>query len=350
MKKLILLFISLLTAGIATSQIVITSAEVVGQGDVVVQAYDDDPDPSIQPGDAGANISWDFSALVEGEVDTLHFINPDDTPYGGEYPSANLAMTISDSGYFYMEKNSDKMAWIGMVTDFDTLGMMNVPVVPEDIVADFDMEYGNTLDESFYLLLQFEGTVPQVDSIRMKMTTESSSEIDAWGEVTLPMGTYNALRVHETATSTDSIWIKTALGWTFTSATESSSESYSWWSDDPGTGFVLATLSMDEEDRQATNVTYMKTEVIQDVEEVAFNAEDVNVFPNPVSDVLNISFTQEMNGAIQIIDLTGRTVESRNINSTFMSVDLANEPEGIYFYRILNEADMPLHTGKVVKK
>lgn len=336
-------------AGLNYGQISITSAEIVGAGDVIIQANDENPDASIVPGDAGANVEWDFSALAETGVDTLNFLDPDQTPYGGDFPEANLAMTVTDSGYFYMNKNTQQMAWIGMVMEMDTLGQVNTEVVPEDVVAEFPMEFGNMYSGSHYIMFELASEEPSIDSIRLKMSTEKSNEVDAWGQVTLPMGTYNALRVHETRTTIDSIWIKTFIGWTYAYSFQSESESYSWWSDDEGTGFVIATLSMENE-TDVSSATYMKNEVIGNIGEQGFSEFNLKTYPNPVKSQCNILVSENLHGKIQILDLAGQVIAQKRIDGDQVSFQMGDIPSGLYIYEIISDNGQQLNTGKIVKR
>ena len=349
MRKFTLLILGIIATMVTYGQISITSAEIIGAGDVIIQANDEDPDASIVPGDAGANIEWDFSALAETSLDTLNFMDPDQTPYGGDFPEANLAMTVTDSGYFYMNKNTQQMSWIGMVMEIDTLGMIMADVVPEDVVAEFPIEFGNMYSGSHYIMFDLESDEPEIDSIRFKMSTEKSNEVDAWGQVTLPMGTFNALRVHETRTTIDSIWVKTAIGWMFTYSFQSESESYSWWSDDPGTGFVIATLDMENE-TEVSSATYMKTEVIGDIHELGFESYNLNAYPNPVENRLNISLSKDFDGLVKVMDLTGQTVKEKQISGDQVILKMEDLPSGLYIYEVSKNSGLRVYTGKIVKR
>jgi hypothetical protein len=81
-KTLVFLSALLLIPLLSASQIVITSDEILGIGDEVVQAFDNSPDPTVVPGDPGENIFWDFSALFADEIDTLNFMDPASTQIG----------------------------------------------------------------------------------------------------------------------------------------------------------------------------------------------------------------------------------------------------------------------------
>ncbi len=350
MRKLILLLFGLLIGHFSYSQIVVTSTEVVGEGDIVIQSNDEDPDPSILPGEAGAGMNWDFSALAETSLDSMHFVDPSQTPFGGQFPDANLAIDVSDSGYLYVQKNASWMALLGMAIEIDTLGEVRADVTPPQSMVEFPLEYGSTYSGTSNMMFSFDYSQPGVDSIRIKMTTAENREADAWGQMTIPMGTYNVLRVHQTATMTDSIWIKTAFtGWTFVSSFVTNVESYNWWSTDAGTGFVIASLSLDEA-RSIESATYMKSEVTQGTSEFMIDDQAVAIYPNPVENRFNVEFEGDYAGRVQLIDLTGRILEQKELEGRKTSLDMSGMKQGVYFYRILSTDNEAMRTGKLVKR
>jgi hypothetical protein len=61
------------------------------------------------------------------------------------------------------------------------------------------------------------------------------------------------------------------------------------------------------------------------------------VYPNPASDVINISMKNELtNAKVSIVDAMGRVVLNQSIDNDFVSLDVAGLEEGIYFVKIAN--------------
>ncbi|MES2763436.1 MAG: SBBP repeat-containing protein [Bacteroidota bacterium] len=76
------------------------------------------------------------------------------------------------------------------------------------------------------------------------------------------------------------------------------------------------------------------------------STNDINIFPNPSSGLFNVASKIAIH-EIQIINLLGETVHSSTLNSERASIDLRNEPKGVYFYRIMHEERI-LSSGKIV--
>jgi len=81
---------------------------------------------------------------------------------------------------------------------------------------------------------------------------------------------------------------------------------------------------------------------------------DLNVFPNPVSQLLNIETTvsEAYQTTIDLISASGQTIQSKKItlqkgfNSSQMNV--SNVPTGMYFLRIYNNDNSRLQKVNII--
>jgi hypothetical protein len=72
------------------------------------------------------------------------------------------------------------------------------------------------------------------------------------------------------------------------------------------------------------------------------------LYPNPASDILNIEFSQVyQNATFQLMDIGGKIVLEKQLNSNFQSINITAIPAGTYVYRIFNEDGLD-ERGKVV--
>ncbi|MDP5028401.1 MAG: T9SS type A sorting domain-containing protein, partial [Flavobacterium sp.] len=72
-----------------------------------------------------------------------------------------------------------------------------------------------------------------------------------------------------------------------------------------------------------------------------------SAYPNPVKDVLNISYTSEIS-SVRVINMIGQEVLSRNINATSSQVDMSHLSAGTYIVNVtVGDA---IKTLKVVKQ
>ena len=71
------------------------------------------------------------------------------------------------------------------------------------------------------------------------------------------------------------------------------------------------------------------------------------IFPNPVKDILNISFT-EMISKIEVHNMLGQIVQSQNVNANESRIDMSSLATGTYLVRVT--IDTNVKTFKVIKE
>lgn len=77
--------------------------------------------------------------------------------------------------------------------------------------------------------------------------------------------------------------------------------------------------------------------------EKVVKVENLNVYPNPVVDVLNISFTSFESVPVTVTDMNGRDVYNEVVSAS-VQVDMSFLPSGVYIAKINNE------TKRVIKQ
>jgi len=74
-------------------------------------------------------------------------------------------------------------------------------------------------------------------------------------------------------------------------------------------------------------------------------ASGLKVMPNPSNGVFNVNV--DKNYSLQVADITGKIVLNQELSTSANSVDLTNFSNGIYFFRLSNDATV--ETFKVIK-
>lgn len=86
------------------------------------------------------------------------------------------------------------------------------------------------------------------------------------------------------------------------------------------------------------------------VEEVFFNGEEINVYPNPAENLVNISVSQAINnGVLSVTDMNGREVMAQTVSGTTFSVDASSLKAGNYVV-VLKQDNSILGRKTFVKK
>ena len=82
------------------------------------------------------------------------------------------------------------------------------------------------------------------------------------------------------------------------------------------------------------------------IEETANNI--FNVYPNPAIDVINVTFTENFNGSVSILNVTGKEVMTSTVNGAQHSVSTDGLSSGVYYVKV-NDG-MTSQIAKVVVK
>ena len=72
---------------------------------------------------------------------------------------------------------------------------------------------------------------------------------------------------------------------------------------------------------------------------------DISVYPNPTTTEVTINFGKAARYAVQLCNTLGEVLAQTQINSTTLSLNISNEPKGIYFITVTDEA-----RNKVIRK
>ena len=93
-------------------------------------------------------------------------------------------------------------------------------------------------------------------------------------------------------------------------------------------------------------VDYSCDSIIVDTEDPVF--VNINVFPNPANDVLNIGFDEDFTGLIEIIDIPGRVILSNYQNEkNILQFDISSLAKGIYYIKL--NTDKGIYVRKFIK-
>lgn len=342
-----LLSVSFMAACIsASAQITVTQADIASIGTVVKQARDSVP--TVMPGPAGANQTWNFSTLMSHEVDTLTFTNPAWTPNAASFPSSNLAVVFSpqfgNPGVSYLNSSPTGLWVLGegdqsMILDYN----------PDQLLIPFPATYGTNYTNTYsYTMKQAYTGFPGIDSIMFKETTSKTGNFDGWGNLTTPLGTFATIRSKDLEVMTDSVWIHSTgpfppAGWTFSQASKDTTYRFGWWAN--GVGFPLAQIDssrtggiMEADWLQASPATTSMAPLTSE--------NGVSLYPNPANSFVNIVIPDNDANALTIYDASGRAVRTVSLSSNYTLISTEDLPAGMYFYVTTGKSVNTSYRGK----
>jgi len=340
-----LLFATLLCApSVVLAQISIDEADMPSTGDTL--QYSVGFDIGIDVDDTGPNHIWDFSNLFPISMSADTFVSVSSTPFLYQfffnnqflYPAHNateavkgtdidLAGTTFDNLYDYYKNDggSYKKVGFGATINGIPLSIRNVPI---DHVYMFPLNYGN-VDSSYS---EFAVAVPLLGFYGSNQWRHN--EVDGWGSITTPYGTFDAIRVKSTINATDTIYID-ALQFGLSIPRPETVE-YKWLAQNEGipvleinTLFgIPTTIKYKDDDDFSTSIA-------------SSQEEDLHLYPNPAKDQLNFRVGQDQLGAtIEVFDMNGRLVEQSIAYELQNELDLSTLPTGQYVLRMISRSEV----------
>lgn len=342
MKKTFTFLTLMLVALIASAQVTITSDNVAAIGATVKQANDTLVESAAFL-DVTGNADFDFSDLQTHTETTMNFIATAGTPFEDDYPSANIC-AVQDSGfYIYLRKDMEALSLIGTAGEFD-LGFdtldLNIRFDPAQILLQFPATEGDSYSYVTSNAIIVPGAIlgqPGIDSLALRTTSTVSVNIDAYGMVTTPLGTYDCIRVREEVVSFDTTEAKLFGFWTTVDAAEVGDSTYvhSFWTNSNGLGFPLVQVDVDIFG-MVVNKTWLSDFTTSTKE--TFESVHFDVFPNPAVEYLQVQMEENFEGTICLTDFNGRTIVKQPFSGYSERLNVSAYPAGQYLLSLVNDA------------
>lgn len=89
--------------------------------------------------------------------------------------------------------------------------------------------YGSSFSAPFRYEFAFDGSALGADSILIISNGVANGDIDAFGDITVPAGTFPTLRQRTVTTSIDSVFVKAFGTFFLVNEQRDTSISYAWW-------------------------------------------------------------------------------------------------------------------------
>ncbi len=343
--KIALLAFTAVFCSYAQAQISITRNEMPQSGDTV-RVMNATVPASIGPRLAatGASFNWDFSDLEPTTDELLSYRLGIQTPYfyfltayGTQVQdNLNLFVVNLEQLYDFYNLNNSRFAVTGK--GFTVTGLP-LPAFFSDP------------DEVFFLPLTFQRSDSSTFAFSLNIPTVGEyrsrggrkTEVDGWGTIKTPEGTFECLRVKSTVRTLDSITFN-GLNIGIPVRTE---VQYYWLAKDQKAPVLKATGTSFFGQFTPTTLQYRYTApVFAPPIKVPVEVGKVLLYPNPVSEILYLA----VNGidridAVQMFDEYGRLVKVVEGNSP-AGIDIRDLQSGLYSLRVYGQ--FGVYTEKVV--
>ena len=343
--KLHILLLALGISSVSMSQITITRADFADGGDTVRMSVASDPGVDFSL--TGANYTWNFSNLVPNSQELVNFkamaqastlasftfgtFAPPKyqaTNFGSstDLPLAQLtaALPISITDVNLFSKNSnDSITSVGY--SFVVQGT-EVPFKSDTIETryKFPMNYGNVYTSRGYSNLDLN---PFTNAIWRQHKTRASN-VDGWGTITTPYGTFDALRITHYITEFDSIQIEIAGNATWIPIPVPDQVVHEWWAENQ----LEPVLRVEQSDILG-NLTVTKVEYRDSYNPALASVEkhqlDIGVYPNPTTDQLIVQL-DDARAFYSVIDVEGSILLEGTFVALSNQLDVSSLSNGNY--------------------
>ena len=355
------------------AQITVTSSSFPAANDTLRYALDDRPALDVQSlyTPPGGPQTWDLSKLVARSVSSQVFRAASVGKNASSYPGAELVVVDAIRETYYNVTNTrfENMGYAGVdpfglglnarfkllpayterraTMNFFDINVANSAIIQGFAVSDLPEVIKNNLPLSATL----------IDSIRVRLTFSRNDVVDAYGTLKLPFAQYNVLREKRTEYISTRVDVHTFLGWldatdlivnqnaSFASVLGVDTLiSHNFFNNT--TKEIIAQLNFNTAQNQILSVRFKAPpRATVPVREVLPPTAQLQLFPNPVDEEIQLSFVPLISGKlrIELHDALGRTlkasqvevVQQQKMRWQIPSHDL---PNGIYTL-VLSTAD-----------
>jgi hypothetical protein len=331
-----------------TAQITVLASDFPGKGDTVRYSVTNNIFNNYTA--TGANYSWNFGNLTPQSQLLMNHLSVDEADFltqslfgsfvipkyratyylpARELPLATVSGFLNlpvDEIYRFFRKTDQQMTVVGL--SISAMGFaLGERADSIEVAYIYPMTFGQNYSSEGSVNIDLSGIAP----FALKQYRTRTSEVDGWGTITTPYGTFECLRIHHVINEFDSIFLDAGTGPTWVPINIPTIHEYEWWSKEQKGPILKAKANEIFGFPIVNEVMYRDIFRLNlNVSIDDFSNDQIKIYPNPTSDYLNIQGMPD-NCIIEIYTMTGKLVkQGQNINS----LDVRNLENGAYFVRI----------------
>ncbi|MCC6722403.1 MAG: T9SS type A sorting domain-containing protein [Bacteroidia bacterium] len=331
-RNLITLLIVSFTIHFSYSQITISADDVFSKGNYKLAI---DTSTNVSIGSSGTSKTWNFSNLKKHESRTSIV-----APYSSNDPknTANLVLIEDgDTSILIKKTNSNIKILFEAEDEYLQMNYFNFPLT-----------YLSTSSDSIEKIFVSTGDdfgLPLLDSVRQHFITKIKTECDAWGSITIPSGTYNALRINYKFEIID--WAEGKIGngsyYKIPNNEFKSSSSIFLWITN-GKGFPIAIYDTSEKE-----FTYYESGILSNKFTEISVSNDLIVV-NPVNENIIIKNNGGESYKLILTDICGKQIFEKEINADEeLTQDASSLLKGTYILNVINKQSGKSSYIKLIK-
>lgn len=349
MKKFILFSILFFTFSV-NAQISVTNVDFPAGGDSVW--YSTASANGIDFLTTGPNTTWDYSALTPTGNSVYYHRGPNLMSGLASINFGSFAPT-KYKATFFIESDALPIAQVSQLLQLPIDNLFEFTKVSPDSVTALGYSFSasgqlisfrsDTIEKKYNLPFTYQDAWagrgytdidlnPVFDAI-WRQKRQRISEVDGWGSITTPYGTYNVVRVKHEIKEQDSIRLTLpVIGQTWVPINLPTSYEYEFWANGEDIPILKITTTSLAGNETAIAVEYKDIPALG-VEDLAL--ENIQLYPNPAQTVITISGLKQ-GSTIEITDVNGRLIQSiAKTSNPAESIETSQFGKGIYFVKVM---------------
>jgi len=333
------------------AQISVLASDFAGKGDTV--RFSNSNNFFNNYASSGADFVWDFSNLnPQGQTLVNHFSVDDadiltQSLFGStvipkyratyflparELPLATLSGFLNlpiDEIYRFYRKTNAEMTVIGLSISAMGFGI-GERADSIEIAYKYPMIFGQTYSSEGSVDLNLSAFAP----FQLKQFRTRESEVDGWGTITTPYGTFECLRIHHIINEFDSIFLDAGTGPTWIPIPIPTIHEYEWWAKEQ-LGPILKVKANEIFGFELVNEVLYR-DIYREELNVAvadYTQDVIRVYPNPSSNSLQI-FGVNSSTKYEILTSSGQIVAGGRYTD---NIDIRRLNAGVFYIRLTLE-------------
>jgi hypothetical protein len=320
-------------------------------------------DLTVDYNSTGANYNWDFSTLSTtdqrwlinkpvnqaGQLANLFFGSFAPAAYKATYFALATDLPIDEwTTSFPVTFDEISQFTKNTSTSINSIGFEFV-ISGQGVAAKSDtiehryelpLEYGDSYSSRGYTDLDMN---PIYDA-EWRQHRGRVSNVDGWGTVATPWGTFTALRIHHRIEEIDSFYVTVNGNGTWIPIPVPDAHIYEWRSLDDKEPVMTIKTSEIAGNEVVTAVEYRDEYNGLGVENPNIN---LSVYPNPTTEIISYELSSKPSN-VSFIDMKGKVILTQAIDKLQGSIDIANFAPGSY-HMVIN-TEQGVISSLIVKK
>ncbi|GAB4417623.1 MAG: hypothetical protein OHK0039_28200 [Bacteroidia bacterium] len=321
----------------AFAQISLTGSDLPTAG---YRAYLSTPDTLlfVDPAPTGAGYTWDFSQLSPVLQSTDSFVSVNSIPLAIRFlflsatvaqiqqaPDSLLGISLGDGYQFYRVTSG---AYINLGVGGTVSGVpLGLAYDPTDTLFRLPLTYGQQNTSYAQATLDVPGFA------FVQQTLNRETEVDGWGSLTTPYGTFDVLRLRSTTTGFDSVAFDTIQF----GLPRPRQISYEWWGKEEAVPLLrIGAIGLDTAE-VVSGISYVDSLRVFNTTGIRRPAASaLALYPNPASDAVQVRWAQHLGqeARLEVFDAQGRQVYETRLTPATRQIPTGHLPAGTYLVRI----------------